>query len=127
MTIIVGTNVGVWEPIVIGRVGGALVVFVVSLFDKFNIDDLVGTLSVHLVNGIWGTVAVALFNSEYSIVVQLKGIVVIAIFTFVVSWIFFKLINIISPLRVDSEVEYDGLDISATGIESYPEFSKSKY
>ena len=119
--------VGVWEPIVIGGVGGALVVFAVPLFDKFKIDDPVGALSVHLVNGIWGTIAVALFNSEYSIVAQLKGIAVIAIFTFAVSWIFFKLINLISPLRVDSEVEYDGLDISETGVESYPEFSKSKY
>ncbi len=124
MTIIVGNNVGVWEPIVIG---GVLVIFAAPLFDKFKIDDPVGALGVYLVNGIWGTVAVVLFNSEYSIVAQLKGIAVIAIFTFVVSWIFFKLINIISPLRVDSEVEYNGLDISKTGVESDPEFSKSKY
>ena len=47
--------VGLWEPIIIGAVGGALVVFAIPLFDKFKIDDPVGALSVHLVNGIWGT------------------------------------------------------------------------
>jgi len=118
--------VGLWEPIIIGAIGGALVVLAVPMFDRFKIDDPVGALSVHLVNGIWGTLAVAIFNSEFDILVQLKGVGIIAVFSFVVSFIVFKIIAKISRLRVVEEVEYDGLDISETGVESYIEFNKSK-
>jgi Amt family ammonium transporter len=117
--------VGIWEPIVIGGIGGALVVLAVPLFDKVKIDDPVGALSVHLVNGIWGTIAVALFNSEYSLMNQLYGIAVVAVFSFGVSFVAFFVINKIMPLRPSEEVEYDGLDISEIGVESYPEFNKS--
>jgi Amt family ammonium transporter len=118
--------VGLWEPIIIGGIGGALVVLAVPIFDKFQIDDPVGALSVHLVNGIWGTLAVAIFNSQFSILDQLKGMVVIAIFSFLVSFIVFKIINLVMDLRASEEVEYDGLDIPETGVESYPEFNKSR-
>ena len=118
--------VGLWEPIVIGAVGGALVVLAVPMFDKLRIDDPVGALSVHLINGIWGTLAVAIFNPEFSLLVQAKGILIIAVFTFVVSLIVFKLIAMATSLRVSQETEYDGLDISETGVESYVEFNKSK-
>jgi len=118
--------VGLWEPIIIGAIGGALVVLAVPMFDRFKIDDPVGALSVHLVNGIWGTLAVAIFNSEFDILVQLKAIGIIALFSFSVSFIVFKIIAKISRLRVSEEVEYDGLDISETGVESYIEFNKSK-
>ena len=117
--------VGVVEPIIIGAIGGALVVFAIPLFDKLKIDDPVGALSVHLVNGIWGTIAVAIFNPEYSMINQLKGIIVIAVFSFVVAFIVFKILAKLG-LRVSEEVEYDGLDIAETGVESYAEFSKSK-
>ena len=69
---------------VIGAIGGALVVFAVPLFDKFKIDDPVGALSVHLVNGIWGTIAVALF-ADFSLLTQLKGIAITALFVFSLS------------------------------------------
>ena len=117
--------VGVVEPIIIGAIGGALVVFAIPLFDKLKIDDPVGALSVHLVNGIWGTIAVAIFNPKYSMMNQLKGIIVIAVFSFVVAFIVFKILAKLG-LRVSDEVEYDGLDIAETGVESYAEFSKSK-
>jgi Amt family ammonium transporter len=118
--------VGLWEPIVIGAVGGALVVYAVPFFDKLKIDDPVGAISVHLVNGIWGTLAVAIFNSEYSIMTQLKGIVVVGIFVCVTSYITLWIINKIMPLRIDEEAEYNGLDEVECGVESYPEFVNSK-
>lgn len=118
--------VGMWEPIVIGAIGGALVVFAIPIFDKLKIDDPVGALSVHLVNGIWGTIAVALFNSEYSLISQLKAIVIIGIFTFSVSFLAFFIIKKVYALRVDEEHEYVGLDINECGVEAYPEFGKSK-
>jgi Amt family ammonium transporter len=118
--------VGLWEPIIIGGIGGALVVYAVPFFDKLKIDDPVGAISVHLVNGIWGTLAVAIFNSEYSMLTQLKGVVVVGIFTFTISYIVLFMINKLVGLRSDEEHEYDGLDLHECGVESYPEFAKSK-
>ncbi len=118
--------VGLWEPIIIGAVGGALVVFAVPFFDRIKIDDPVGAISVHLVNGIWGTIAVALFSSDYTMMAQLKGIAVVAIFTFPVSYIAIYAIRQIFGLRCEDECEYNGLDYDECGVESYPEFVKSK-
>lgn len=116
--------VGLWEPIVIGAVGGALVVYAVPLFDKLKIDDPVGALSVHLVNGIWGTVAVGIF-ADFSILAQLKGIVVVGVFTFVLSYILFVAIKKVVGLRSDEEHEYEGLDLEECGLEAYPEFKRA--
>jgi ammonium transporter, Amt family len=118
--------VGMWEPFVIGAVGGVLVAFAVPFFDKMRIDDPVGAISVHLVNGIWGTIAVALFNSDFSMIAQLKGITVIAVFTFSISFVLFFIIKKVIGLRSDEEHEYVGLDVEECGVESYPEFVKSK-
>ena len=118
--------VGLWEPIIIGAVGGALVVFAVPMFDRMKIDDPVGAISVHLVNGIWGTIAVALFNSDYSLMTQLKGIAVVAIFVFPVTYITIFVIKNFFGLRCEDECEYNGLDFDECGVESYPEFVKSK-
>ena len=112
-----------WEPIVIGAIGGALVVYAVALFDKLHIDDPVGALSVHLVNGIWGTIAVALF-ANFSFFTQLKGVIVIGVFTFLTSILIFLIIKKITGLRSDEEHEYIGLDLEECGIEAYPEFIK---
>ena len=117
--------VGLWEPIVIGAIGGALVVYAVPMFDKLKIDDPVGALSVHLVNGIWGTIAVAIF-ADVSMIAQLKAIVVVGVFTFSVSFVAVQVLNKLFPLRVGEEEEYEGLDISEIGVESYPDFVKSK-
>jgi Amt family ammonium transporter len=118
--------VGLWEPIFIGAIGAALVIFAIPVFDKLKIDDPVGALSVHLVNGIWGTIAVALF-ADFSLVSQLKGIVVVGLFTFPVSFIIFVVIKKAMGLRSNEEHEYEGLDIEECGVEAYPEFVKSKY
>ncbi len=82
-----------YTPILIGAIGGSLVVFAVPLFDKLKLDDPVGALSVHLVNGIWGTLAVGIFVDDVSILAQLKGIVVIGVFAFVSSFIVLYIIN----------------------------------
>jgi len=112
-------------PIIIGAIGGALVVFAVPIFDRFKIDDPVGALSVHLVNGIWGTVAVAIF-ADFSMLVQLKAIAIIGVFTFVSSLVVFIVIKKVFGLRVEEEDEYLGLNVTECGLESYPEFVRSK-
>jgi Amt family ammonium transporter len=109
----------------VGIVGGALVVFAVPFFDKLKIDDPVGALSVHLVAGIWGTLAVGLFTSNATFIAQLKGVVVIGLFVFIVSFIVWKILDMTVGIRVDEETEITGLDIHETGLECYPEFKKA--
>jgi len=125
VSVTAGPDLGMLISFVEGIVGGALVVFAVPLWDKLKIDDPVGALSVHLVAGIWGTLAVGIFNPEVTILAQLKGIFVIGIFVFVVSFIVWKILDAIIGLRVDEETEITGLDIHETGLECYPEFKKA--
>ncbi|MBA1433410.1 MAG: ammonium transporter [Epsilonproteobacteria bacterium] len=115
----------IYTPILIGAIGGALVVFAVPVFDKFKLDDPVGALSVHLVNGIWGTLAVGIFVDSVSIMDQLKGIVVVALFAFIVSYIVIFVINKIVPFRADDDVQVEGLDVNEVGVEAYPEFKRA--
>lgn len=115
----------IYEPIIVGGIGGLLVVYAVPFIDRLKLDDPVGALSVHLVNGIWGTLAVGIFVADKSFVDQLKGVVVIGVYAFVVSFVILYVLNKIMPLRVSEEDEYDGLDLSECGLESYPEFVKS--
>ncbi len=115
----------VYTPILIGAIGGALVVFAVPIFDKFKLDDPVGALSVHLVNGIWGTLAVGIFVDSVSILDQLKGIVVVAIFAFVSSYVVIYLINMFVKFRATDDAQVEGLDVNEVGVEAYPEFKRA--
>lgn len=130
---------------VIGFIGGILAVFSVLFFDKIKIDDPVGALSVHLVNGIWGTLALGLFfngKAQYGdsaiantvaaldtgltkgaqFMVQLKGVVMVGAFTFVLSLVAWYIIKAILGVRVSVEEETEGLDIGEHGNEAYPNF-----
>jgi len=112
-------------PILIGLIGGALVVIAVPLFDKLKLDDPVGALSVHLVNGIWGTLAVGIFVSEVSIITQLKGIIVVGVIVFPIAWITIFTINKIFVLTAGDDEQLEGIDATECGIEAYPEFKRS--
>ena len=115
----------VYTPILIGAIGGALVVFAVPLFDKLRLDDPVGALSVHLVNGIWGTLAVGIFATDVSFLDQLKGVVVVAIFAFSISFIVLFVINKFIPFRAEDDVQLEGLDVNECGVEAFPEFKRA--
>ena len=119
----------IYQPILIGGIGGALVVFAIPLFDKLKMDDPVGALSVHLVNGIWGTLAVGIFASNPSegitFMGQLKGVIVVGIFAFVSSYVVLFAINKIVPMRVENDEELEGLDVNECGVEAYPEFKRA--
>jgi Amt family ammonium transporter len=108
----------------IGGVGGLIVVFAVPMLDKLKIDDVVGAIPVHLIAGIWGTLAVPLTNGDASFGTQITSIVIVGAFTFVVSWVVWTIINLVMGIRVSEEVELEGLDKAELGMESYPEFSK---
>ena len=109
---------------VIGGVGGVIVVFVVPLLDKLQLDDVVGAIPVHLVAGIWGTIAVVLTNADASLSTQLYGIVVIGAFTFIISAALWYVLAMTIGIRVSEEDEIAGLDNSELGMDSYPEFTR---
>ena len=115
----------IYVPIVIGTIGGALVVFAVPLFDKLKLDDPVGALSVHLVNGIWGTLAVGIFAADVSFLDQLKGVVVVAAFVFPVSYTLIYAINKFVPFKATNDTQVEGMDVNECGVEAYPEFKRA--
>ena len=114
-----------YQPIYIGAIGGVIVVYGVSMFDKLKLDDPVGALSVHLLNGIWGTLAVGIFVTDASLWNQLKGVLVVGVFAFTSSFVLIYLINKISHFRSDDDTQQQGLEIAECGVEAYPEFRRS--
>lgn len=114
--------------VIIGLIAGAIVVGAILFFDKIKIDDPVGAISVHGICGIWGTVAVAIFQQEgagFSIVTQFIGTISIALFAFIFSLVVFGGIKAIMGVRVSEEEEVEGLDIGEHGQEAYPDFQAS--
>ena len=109
---------------IIGAIGGVIVVFAVPMLDKLKIDDVVGAIPVHLIAGIWGTIAVVFTNPDANLGTQLYGIIVVGIFTLVSSAVVWFLLKMIMGIRVSEEDEITGLDMAELGMEAYPEFSK---
>ena len=116
---------GMYTPILIGAIGG---LFAVPFFDKLRLDDPVGALSVHLVNGIWGTLAVGIFASngdDITFFGQLKGVLVVGVISFVLSYIVIFVINKLLVFRAEDDTQQQGLDFAECGLESYPEFVRN--
>ncbi|MHB2267714.1 ammonium transporter family protein [Aliihoeflea sp. PC F10.4] len=113
---------GLGTATLIGAIGGVIVVFSVPLLDKFKIDDVVGAIPVHLLAGIWGTIAVVFTNPDASIVTQLYAIVVVGAFVIVTSAVVWLVVKAVMGLRPTEEEEYLGLDKVEVGVEAYPEF-----
>ena len=109
----------VWLAIIIGIVGSALAVLAVPVFDKIKIDDPVGALSVHLIAGIWGTLAVGIFNPDVEFITQLWGVGIIGAFVFVTSLVTWYVIKLVMGLRVSLEDETQGIDIAEFGQTAY--------
>jgi len=119
----------------IGAIAGALVVLAVLAFDKIRVDDPVGALSVHLVNGIWGTLALGLFYDDgiatsvaalatglspfAQLLSQLEGVAYVGIFTFTASAVVWYAIKLTLGVRVSPEEEDEGLDIGEHGMHAY--------
>jgi Amt family ammonium transporter len=114
-------TVGITSAVIIGGIAGGVVVFSVMFFDRIKIDDPVGAISVHLVCGIWGTLAVGIFstNPEHSFVTQLIGVGAYGAFTFASAFVIFGVIKLVMGLRVSEEEEIEGLDLSEHGMHAY--------
>jgi Amt family ammonium transporter len=92
-------------------------------FDRtLKLDDPVGAISAHGIVGILGVLVVPVTNSEVSLLPQIVGVVSIAGFTFITSYIAISVINSVLPIRASDEEQYVGLDVSEIGVEAYPEF-----
>ncbi|MFQ5645675.1 MAG: ammonium transporter [bacterium] len=121
--------------IIIGLIAGVLVVYSVFFFDKIKVDDPVGALSVHLVNGTWGVLAVGLFNTREGLLygggagklgVQALGVVAVGVTVVILSTLMWFAVKSLMGLRVTEEEEYEGLDVGEHGMEAYPDFLVSK-
>jgi Amt family ammonium transporter len=129
--------IGTGSAIVIGAIAGVLVVYAVLFFDKVKADDPVGALSVHLVNGVWGTLSVGLFASRNDVaglffgggltqlLVQLKGVVAVGVFTVAATAALWLVLKLTLGIRVSPEEELEGLDKGEHGMEAYPGFTQA--
>jgi Amt family ammonium transporter len=113
---------GLGTSALIGAVGGVIVVFAVPMLDRMKIDDVVGAIPVHLLAGIWGTIAVVFTNPEANLMGQLISIVIVGAFVFAVSFIVWFILKAVMGLRPTAEDEDMGLDVAEVGVEAYPEF-----
>ena len=126
-----------WAALLIGAIGGVFVVLGVVLLDKLRIDDPVGAVPVHGLNGVWGTLAIGLFGQKAlglandglfyggglkQLGIQALGVFSVVVFVLVAMGIVFKLIDLTVGLRVTREEELKGLDIGEHGMESYAGF-----
>jgi ammonium transporter, Amt family len=139
-----------WAAVVIGGIAGVLVVFSVFFWDNHRVDDPVGAISVHGVNGLWGVLSLGLFaNGKYGagwngvvrdkfgsdcvrglfygdasqFLAQCLDALVVAVFGFVMAYVWFKISDKITPIRVSKEVELQGLDVPEMGALAYPDFT----
>jgi len=113
------------SAMIIGLIAGVIVVYSVMFFDRIKIDDPVGAISVHLVCGIWGTLAVGLFGAMAGFgqfVTQLIGVAAYGAATVVSAAIIFGAVKLIFGLRVDADEELEGLDAAEHGMHAYPDF-----
>ena len=134
--------VGNLDAIAIGAVAGVLVVISILSLERLKIDDPVGAISVHLVNGIWGTIAVGLFanpihyhgsdiphqglfygGNPTELITQVFGIFAIGIFTIVTSFLSWKILDLLFNVRVSLFDEERGLDLSEHSLEAYGDFN----
>jgi Amt family ammonium transporter len=128
--------VGPIAAAIIGLIAGVLVCFAVAFFDRVHVDDPVGAISVHGVNGLWGVLATGIFadgTANYGgfqvtgllygnvgqFVAQVIGAAVAFVWAFGASFIFFKALDRVSKLRVSPEIELAGLDIPEMGLAGY--------
>ncbi len=131
--------ISVESSLIIGAIAGVLVVLAVTWFDRLGIDDPVGATSVHLVNGVFGTIAVGLFAQDAFmpgttgngllfgggmklLTAQLIGVGAVAAFTLVVSAIVWYALKATMGIRVTAQEEVEGLDLGEHGNSAYPDF-----
>ena len=118
------------DAIFIGSIAGAIIVFGVSLIDRLKLDDPVGAIAVHLICGIWGTLAVGVFGDMAGIdqfIIQLIGVGIVGAFSVISSFIIIIPIKKTIGLRVENEEEIKGLDLAEHGMDAYADFRLNQH
>ena len=118
------------DAILIGAVAGGLIVFAVSFVDKIKLDDPVGAIAVHLICGVWGTLAVGLFGAKAGVdqfVIQLIGITCYAVFCIITSFVIIYTLKKTIGIRVSEKEELEGLDAHEHKMDAYPDFRLNEH
>jgi Amt family ammonium transporter len=119
------------SALIIGLVAGTLVDMAVVIIDNFKIDDPVGAIAVHGINGFFGTIAVGLFSEKNGLfitgetgqlLIQFIGVAVISVFSFVLTFTIFKVLKATMGIRLSHKAESAGIDAVEFGVESYTTF-----
>ncbi len=118
------------DAILIGAIAGSIIVFAVSLIDKLKLDDPVGAIAVHLVCGIWGTLAVGIFGKLAGMnqfISQLIGVASYAAICITSSFVIIYLMKKTVGIRVSEKEELEGLDTHEHGMNAYPDFRLNEH
>ena len=118
------------DAIIIGGISGMIIVFAVSMIDRLKLDDPVGAIAVHLVCGVWGTLAVGLFGnlaSTSQFISQLIGVAAYAIICVLTSFIIIFTLKKTVGIRVSEREELEGLDAHEHGMDAYPDFRLNEH
>lgn len=118
-------QMGMMDSVIIGLIAGVIIVLGVMMFDRLKLDDPVGALSVHLLCGIWGTLAVGLFGAKAGLdqfVSQLIGVAAAGVFSFATAFLILFLLKKTIGIRVSEKEETQGLDLHEHGMPSYADF-----
>jgi Amt family ammonium transporter len=118
------------DAILIGGIAGAIIVFAVSFIDKIRLDDPVGAIAVHLICGIWGTLAVGIFGALAGFdqfISQLTGVAAYAVMCIVSSFVIIFVLKKTMGIRVSEIEELEGLDGYEHGMDAYPDFRMNEH
>jgi len=117
------------SAILIGGIAGALIVFAVAFVDAIRLDDPVGAIAVHLICGIWGTLAVGIFstNPEHTFLIQLTGVACYAAFCLATSFLIIFTLKKTVGIRVSEKEEMEGLDAHEHGMDAYSDFRLNEH
>ncbi len=118
------------EAVIIGLLAGVIIVFGVALIDKLKLDDPVGAVAVHLICGIWGTLAVGIFGELAGMdqfLVQLAGVGAAALFCSLTAFTILFTVKKVAGLRVSEKEELEGLDIHEHGMDAYADFRMNQH
>ena len=118
------------DAILIGTIAGALIVFAVNIIDKLKLDDPVGAIAVHLICGIWGTLAVGIFGNLAGVeqfLSQLIGVASYAVFCLITSFLIIFTLKKTIGIRVSEKEELEGLDVHEHGMDAYPDFRLNEH
>jgi Amt family ammonium transporter len=123
-------QMGPTDAILIGIIAGVIIVLGISLVDKLKLDDPVGAVAVHLICGIWGTLAVGIFGAMAGVdqfIAQLIGVGIVGAFSCVTAFIILSVIKKTMGLRVDANDELKGLDLMEHGMDAYSDFRLNQH